>query len=624
MNPVTHIGQVETRKLDGFLAHYSFLNNPFENGWSSFVVTYADKPWLSQYEAGVLHTLGAVPERTVQSYLQETARRIPTKPALVTSVRLPMVGHQKHVISYRELDEASDAFASALIGIGVQKGQHVALLMPNISAFVIAYYGILKAGAVVVTVNPSYPAPKIQYQVNDSDAVVLITITALYNTFKSVQAATRVKHVIVSNVKEFLAPLARAAFSATQEEKGGHALREVQAGDYWFQELLRQHKGRHSDIVVTPDDIAFLQYTGGTTGVPKGAMATHRMLAFSTDQVGEWTDVDYTKYGKQYKRENFTSVVALPMFHIFGLIVVLNQSVLCGWQSLMVPDARDTNTLIDLIASYKPEVVCAVPLLWHSLVNHERVKKGELKFNHMVLAISAASPLHRTTWEAATAAGVPNLVDAYGLSEVPIGNHANLITGTIRANSVGLALPDTDFRIVDVETGEHLMPVGEVGEVILNSPNVMLGYYKQPEESSKALRMFEDKRWMYTGDMGYMDEDGFLYLVDRKKDMAIIGGFNVYPAAIESVLKQHPAIEDVGVWYGPHPKVIGEEALQSWIVLKEGQTVKTADLVAFCKPLLAAYEVPRRYEFVEALPYNDAGKLVRRELPALKGLLPSE
>lgn len=588
------------------------------------MVTYADKPWLKHYEPGVPHTLGGVPERTVHSYLQETAHRIPNKAALVTSVRLPMVGHQKHTINYRELDEQSDAFASALIGMGIVKGQHVAILMPNIAAFVIAYYGILKAGCVVATINPSYPAPKIQYQANDSDAVVLVTITALYNLFKSVQADTKVRHVIVSNVKEFLSPLARAAFSATQEEKGGHALKEIAEGDFWFQDLLRQHKGQQSQVIVTPDDIAFLQYTGGTTGTPKGAMATHRMLAFSTDQIGAWTNVDYTKYGKQYKRENFTSLIALPMFHIFGLIVVVNQSILCGWQMLLVPDARDTNTLVDLIATYKPEVVCAVPLLWYSLANHERVKKGDVKFNHMVVGISAASPLPRSTWEAATAAGVPNLVDAYGLSEVPIGNHANPIAGPIRADSVGMAMPDTDFRIVDVETGNRLMPVGERGEVIVDAPNVMLGYYGQPEESALVLREFEGRRWMYTGDVGYMDEEGFLYLVDRKKDMAIIGGFNVYPALVEKVLRDHPAVLDAGVWFVPHPKVMGEEALQAWIVVKDGQTVKTADLVAFCKPLLAAYEVPRKYVFVDSLPHNAAGKMVRRELSALKGQTATE
>jgi long-chain acyl-CoA synthetase len=585
------------------------------------VVTYADKPWLKHYDEGVPHTLGGAPDRPLFSYLQDTAKKMPNRPALVTSVRLPMVGHQKHVVTYRELDELSDTFASALVGIGLQKGQKVCLLMPNISAFIIAYYGILKAGGVVAAVNPSYPTSKIQYQVSDCEAVMLVTITALYDTFKGIQAQTNVKTVIATNIKEYLAPLARAAFSATQEEKGGHALKDVEDGDYWFQDLLKQYKGQKPNVDVQPDDLAFLQYTGGTTGLPKGAMATHRMLSFSTEQIAAWTNVRYEQvYDKHTKREEFTSVVALPMFHVFGLVVVLNQSIVCGWQILLVPDARDTNNLVDLLATYKPEVLCAVPLLWQSLVTHPRFKSGEVNFSFVRIGISAASPLHPQVHADVTRAGVKNLVDAYGLSEVPIGNHANTILKPAVVPSVGLPLPDVEVRVVDLETGTQVLPVGEVGEIILNTPNVMLGYYNKPEESALVLRELEGKTWLYTGDVGKMDEEGYFYLVDRKKDMAIIGGFNVYPSVVERVLKLHPAVADAGVWHVPHPKAVGEEALQGWIVLKAGQSAKSGDLVSFCRPYLAAYEIPRKYVFVDALPYSDAGKLLRRSLPALTGL----
>ncbi len=585
------------------------------------MVTYADKVWLKHYEEGVPATLGGAPERTVHSYLQETASKRPNRGALVTSVRLPMVGHQKHVITYKELDDLSDAFGASLVTLGLQKGQTVCLLMPNISAFIIAYYGILKAGGVVAAVNPSYPPSKIQYQVSDCDAVILVTITALYEAFKGIQAQTNAKTVIATNIKEYLAPLARAAFSATQEEKGGHALKEVHEGDHWFQDLLKQSKGKKPDVVVSPDDVAFLQYTGGTTGLPKGAVATHRMLAFSTEQIAAWTNVKYEQeYKKSTKREDFNALVALPMFHVFGLIVVLNQSVVCGWQMLLVPDARDTSNLVDLIGTYKPEVLCAVPLLWHSLVSQPRFKSGEQNFDFVRIGISAASPLHASIYEEVTKHGVKNLVDAYGLSEVPIGNHANPILRGARSDCIGMPLPDVEVRIVDVETGTKLMPVGEAGEIILITPNVMLGYYNKPEESALVLREFEGKTWLYTGDIGRMDEEGTFYLVDRKKDMAIIGGFNVYPANVERVLKMHPAVADVGVWYVPHPKVVGEDTVQGWIVLKVGKSVKSGDLVNFCRPYLAAYEIPRKYIFIDKLPYNDAGKLVRRELINIIGL----
>ncbi len=583
------------------------------------MVTYADKPWLKHYDEGVPYSLGGTPERTVHSYLQETAKRRPRRAALVTSVRLPMLGHQKHVITYGELDRLSDAFACALVDWGLQKGQTVCLLMPNISAFVIAYYGILKAGGVVAAVNPAYPPSKIQYQVNDCDAVMVITITALYQTFKDVQSGTKVRAVVATNIKEYLAPLARAAFTATQEKKGGHALDALQEGDLWFQDMLKRFRGKKPDVEVLPDDIAFLQYTGGTTGLPKGAMATHRMLAFSTEQVAAWTDVQYAQvYKDRTDRSKFTSLVALPMFHVFGLVIVLNQSIVCGWEIVLVPDARDTNTLVDILDVYKPEVLCAVPLLWYSLVNHPRFKSGEMNFSWVRIGISAASPLHQTVWQSVLDAGMRNLVDAYGMSEVPIGNHANTILKPAKMNSIGVPMPDVEVRVVDLETGTRVLPVGETGEIILHTPNVMLGYYNKPEESAEVLRYLEGKRWMYTGDVGYMDEEGYFYLVDRKKDMAIIGGFNVYPAVIERVLKTHPAIADAGVWRVPHPKVVGEEAVQGWIVLKEGESVKTADLVNYCKPYLAAYEIPRKYVIVDKLPYSEAGKLLRRELPKLK------
>lgn len=586
------------------------------------MVTYADKPWLKHYNAGVPHSLGEYPKTTVQHFLQESAKKYPNKPCLLTSVRLPVVGHQKHIITYSELDKLSDALAAALVTMGLEKGQHVAIIMPNISAFIISYYAILKAGGVVVACNPAYPAAKLQYQLDNSDAVFALTITALYGTIKEVQAQTKVKSVIVTNVKEWFAPLARTAFATTMERKGGHYLDKVEEGDHWFQDLLKQYRNQKPNVEVLPSDVAFLQYTGGTTGnYTKGAMATHEMLSFSSQQVEKWTAVEYPEalYGKTKKREDFKSLLALPLFHVFGLVVLVSQSIACGWELILVADPRDMGNVVDLVDVYKPEVFLGVPLFFHGFVSHPRVKSGEVNLKHVRIAISSAAPLHASIHNDVSAIGTPNLAEAYGLSELPTGNHANPIVGKNRMNSVGVPLPDVDMRIVDAETGEKLMPVGETGEVILHAPNIMLGYYKMPEESANVLRQFEGQTWLYTGDLGYMDEDGFLYLVGRKKEMALIGGFNVYPNMVERVLKNHPAIRDVGVWHVPHPKVAGEEALQAWVVLKEGESAKSGDLVNFCRPYLAAYEIPRRFIFVDRLPYNEAGKLIRRDLLALAG-----
>ncbi|MCS6836850.1 MAG: AMP-binding protein [Anaerolineae bacterium] len=584
------------------------------------MLKHAERPWLKHYNPGVPDSLGDYPRTTIQYFLQQTAQKYPNKPCLLTSVRLPVVGHQRHVVTYGELDKLSDALACALIGLGLQKGQHVAIIMPNISAFVISYFAVLKAGGVVVACNPSYPAAKLRYQLDNSDSVMALTITALYNTLKEIQAQTRVKKVVVTNIKEYLAPLARTAFSTTQEKKGGHYLEKLEEGDHWFQDLLKQYRGQKPSVDVYPSDLAILQYTGGTTGVSKGVMVTHEMMSFSTQQVDRWTDLDYSAdiYGKSIKREDFTALVVLPLFHIFGLVVLISQSIRCAWQILLVADPRDMNNVVDLVDVYKPEVFLGVPLFFHGFANHPRVKSGEVTLKHCRILLSSAAPLHPDVHADVTAAGGINLAEAYGLSELPAGNHSNPIIGKNRLTSVGVPMPDVEYRIVDVETGQRELPIGEVGEVILRAPNMMPGYYKMPEETAQVLREFEGRTWLYTGDLGYADEDGFLYLRGRKKDMALIGGFNVYPVMVEAALRQHPAIADVGVWSVPHPKVPGEEALQAWVVLKPGEQVKSGDLVNFCRPLLAAYEIPRRFVFVDALPYSEAGKLLRRELPNLQ------
>lgn len=574
-------------------------------------ITYKDKPWLKHYDPGVPHTLAPYPERTMQDILRKTAAEDPDRPALITSIRLPLIGHQKHIMTYGELDRHSDEMAAALVALGVRKGDRVAIIMPNSTQFVIAFYAILKVGAVTAAMNPAYPAPKLQYHLNYSGARFAFTYTAMYNTLKQVQPQTKLESIIATNLKEYMAPAARIAFGQTMERKEGHFLKNVEEGDHWFQDLLRQHANQKPEIEVFPDDLAIMQFTGGTTGVPKGALATHRTLSNSTHAMDAWTSVEFPDAPP---RGDFHIVAALPMFHIFGMVVMLSQAMACGWKMLIVIDARDTNALVDLIHHYKPEVMLGVPLLFHAIANHPKVLSGDISFSSFAIAISAASALHPNIKQAVEKAGCRRLAQGYGLSEVPCGNHCNPFTTLDKGETVGIALPDVDGRIVDLETGTREMPVGAIGEIILHTPFLMVGYHNMPEETANALREFDGKLFMYTGDIGKMDEDGYFTIVDRKKDMALIGGFNVYPGQVEKALKDHPAVEDAGVWYIPHPKVIGEEALKAWVVLKHGYSIKTSDLVTHCKQLLAAYEVPRTYAFVDKLPYSAAGKLLRREL----------
>ena len=575
---------------------------------------YAARPWLKTYPPGMPHSLEPYPEMTLLDFLRSTARQFPDRPALTTSVRLPFVGHRRHSLTFSQLDRASDALAAALVDKGLQKGQNVTLLMPNVTAYVIAYYAVQKAGGVSAALNPTYPALKLQHLIDYADSEFALTITSLYGTLKSIQSQTKLKHIIVTNVKEYLSPLASLAFTYTQEKAGGHRLKTLEAGDYWMQDLLKRYRGKKADIVVTPDDLAFMQYTGGITGVYKGAMATHRALANSTLMSETVTHVDWPAEWNVPPHDEFRIVAALPMFHVFGLIVLLSQAIASGWEALMVADARDTDGLVDLIDTYQPHILLAVPALYSALCHHPRVTSGEVSYGSFVYALSAASPMSHDLPALWQQAGGRNLVQGYGLSEVPTGNHAIAPTADNRIGSVGPPLVDVDCRIVDVETGEIEYGPHQDGEVILNTHNMMECYYRMPDETDMVMRQHDGKTFVYTGDIGHVDDDGYLYLTGRKKEMAIIGGFNVYPVNVEDALKLHPEVADAGVWYSEHPRIPGMEQLNCFIVRTPGSKVDKAELIAHGKLHLAPYEVPRNYKFVDSLPYDEHGKLQRRSL----------
>jgi long-chain acyl-CoA synthetase len=280
-----------------------------------------------------------------------------------------------------------------------------------------------------------------------------------------------------------------------------------------------------------------------------------------------------------------------------------------------VPNPRDIDTLVSMIDHYRPEYFAGVPTLYNAIINHPDVQSGKVSLDSIVISQSGAAPMHQSLKEGFEAAGGRRLFEGYGMSEIPCGNHSGPLVGENRPDSVGIPLPDVECSIISLDDGVTEMPVGEVGEIVIHAPHMMQGYHKLPGETDRVLRKREDGRlWVYTGDIGRMDEDGFFYLVDRKKDMVLVGGFNVYPTQIEKVLQTHPAVAEVGVAGIPHPKKIGEEALKAWVVLAPGQSVTGDALVAHCQDHLAGYEIPRRYEFIEALPKSAVGKTLRREL----------
>ena len=571
------------------------------------MVTYAERPWIKSYDVG-LPTSVEIPEVALHQFLKDTRVRIPHNTALITPVNLPLVGRISRSITYEELDRASDALAAALVDLGLKKSDRVAIVMPNSVAFVISFYGILKAGGVVAATNPTYPAERMAHQINDCDAEFVIAMTLFYDLVKEIQPRTKVKSVIVANIKEYLPPLAKFLFSIAKEKKEGHFLQDVQAGDHWFQDLLSKYDGRQANVPVQPDDLAIFQYTGGTTGVAKAAMSKHRALVANMLQTEGFLDL----FDRPVEDEIFLG--AIPFFHVYGLVVVVSTSVYRGCKVVLVPNPRDIDDVLGNIETFRTTLFPGVPALYNAINNHPKVQSGEIDLSSLHLCLSGSAPLPEATKTEFERLSGGSVREGFGMSEAPTATHVNPIYKENRAGSIGLPLPEMDMRIVSLEDGETDVPVGDVGELLMAGPNVMAGYHGMLEETQNALRERDGKRWLYTGDIARMDEDGYFYIVDRKKDMALIGGYNVYPTAVENAIASHASVLEVGVAAIPHPEREGQEALKAWIVLKPGAALQADAVIEFLGDKLAPYEIPRRIAFIDELPKTAVGKTLRREL----------
>lgn len=577
------------------------------------MTTYADRPWTKYYDPHVPKSLLPYPEQAMHDFLRRSAQRHPYLPVLLTTAKLPLLGRQTAHITYAELDALSDALAAGLVAHGLQKGDRVAVVMPNCTAFAISYFGILKAGGVVAATNPTYPPIKMQYQIDDCDARIVIALSLFYPMLKDIQAGTKVRTIIVSSIKEYMHPAARLLFSLAREKKDGHAVEHLDPNDVWFQSVLKAHSGQKPHVTVTPDDLALFQYTGGTTGVSKGAMSTHRALVANTMQLQAWTGISTGTIGGM-KPTDALYLGALPMFHSFGLVALLTQAVASGGRIILIPNPRDIDEVVDVIDHYEPNLFLGVPAMFNGVNNHPRVVSGEVSLRCFRFNYSGAAALPPATKRTFEARAQSVISEGFGMSELPVATHSNPIYGINKIGSIGLPLPDTDCRIVSLDDGETDVPVGVPGEMIIHAINMMVGYHKLPTETANTLRELDGRRWLFTGDIAYMDEDGYFHIVDRKKDMALIGGFNVYPNAIEKVIKEHPAVLEVGVAAVPHPEKVGQETLKAWIVLHPGAQVSEADIITHCDQHLAPYEVPRRISFIHELPKTAIGKTLRREL----------
>ncbi len=575
------------------------------------MVTYQDKPWLKHYDSGVPHSLAPYPRHPLHQYLTDASAADYGAMAVITAAHLPLVGHVTSHMSYGTLNDLTDALAVALVDLGLKKGDRVALILPNCAQFVLAFYATLKAGGVVVAVNPTFPPAKMAEQLIDSGATFAITLTLFYENLKKIQAQTKVQQIIATGIKEYLPPSARVLFTLAKEKKEGHRITK-RPEDHWLQDLLTRYAGRRPSVDVQGDDIAIFQYTGGTTGIPKAAMSTHSALVANTVQCREWL-------ARKGVQESF--LAAIPLFHVFGMVAVMSFAVSLGAAMIMVPNARDITDVVQKIDRYRPTLFMGVPALYNAINRHPGIIAGKYDLSSIYACISGSAPLPPATkrrFEELTG-GV--LLEGFGMSEAPTASHVNPVRGENRTGSIGLPLPDMEMRIVDLDEGVADVPVGEVGELIMHGPQLMRGYYEMPTETANALRPDADgKLWLYTGDIARMDEDGYFYIVDRKKDMALIGGFNVYPRLVEDVLMEHPAVQEVGVAAIPHPdpEKVGQEALKAWVVVKKGQTLTDKELITFASEKLARYEIPTRFAFVDELPRTTVGKILRRELARME------
>ncbi len=567
------------------------------------MVSYAEKPWIRQYDKGVPASLAPYPEVPLFSLLDEAVKKRPNNIACITSLHLPLFGRRHASITYRELGDLSDRLAGALADLGIQKGDRVAIDFVNSTQFVIAFFGILKAGGVVVALNPTFPPAKKAEQLNDSGAKALIGMSLFYEGLGTVRDQTPVKHVIVSNIKDFFPGIGKFLFTVAREKKDGHRVEALRPGDMWLLDVLQKYSpDQRPKVDINPkEDTAIFQYTGGTTGIPKAARGPHYALVANATQMKVWM-------GTSGEDERF--LAAIPMFHVFGMVAVMAFAVSTCSPMIMVPNARDIDDVLGNIDAFKPTIFMGVPALYNAINYHPDVVAGKYDLGSIRACISGSAPLAPETkrrFEELTGAKV---AEGFGMSEAPTATHCNPMKGVNKAGSIGLPFPDVECRIVSLDDGVTDMPVGEVGELVIRGPVMMTGYHNMPTETANAIR----DGWLYTGDIARMDEEGYFYIVDRKKDMVLIGGFNVYPNNVEKVLKEHEAVAEVGVAGIPHPEKEGQEALKAWVVLAPGKQVTAEELIAYCEARLASYEVPRRIEFIDALPKTTVGKILRREL----------
>jgi len=549
-----------------------------------------DKPWLKSYPPGVPAEIDVHEFESVKDILERSCQRF---------ANLPAYSNLGVTITYAELDRLTQHFAAFLQSLpGLRKGERVALMMPNLLQYPVALFGVLRAGMVVVNVNPLYTARELEYQLKDSGARSVVVVENFARTLQQVVDKTEVEHVVTTQIGD-MCPIPQrwvVNFMVKYVKKMVPEWRIDGAID--FSVALRRGVGaRLEDVPLTHDDVAFLQYTGGTTGVPKGAQLTHGNIIANLQQASTWIASTLKEGGE-------TIIAALPLYHIFCLTANLLTFMKYGGHNVLITNPRDLPAFVKELEKWRFTAITGVNTLFNALMNTPGFDK--LDFSALKLALGGGAAVQRAVaerWKQIT--GRP-LIEAYGLTETSPAACINPLTLEQFNGSIGLPIPSTDVTIRDDDDQE--VPQGQVGEICVRGPQVMKGYWNMPDETAKTLT---PDGWLKTGDMGYMDENGFVFITDRKKDMILVSGFNVYPNEIEGVLAMHPGITESAA-VGVHDDKSGEAV--KVVVVRKDPNLTSEQVIAFCRERLAAYKVPKHVEFRTELKKSPIGKVLRREL----------
>lgn len=544
---------------------------------------YAAKPWLKHYDQGVPEHID-YPKINLYQILDNSANEFGSHSA---------IWFMKRKISYKEFKDIADRLATALRDLGVKKGDTVAIMIPNFPQFLFSFYGILKAGGTVTACSVLLTEPELAFQLNDSGAETIIAWDAQLEKINNIKDRTRLKNIIITSVMDFIP-------NAPRDPP------EI-AGTMQFLNLINRTKPNPPQFEIDPKKtIAVLQYTGGTSGLPKGAMLTHHNLLSNCIAV-------YTLVSSQMEKGKDTGLTNLPLFHIYGMTVCMNVWIYTASRIALNPDARDQKSLFEIVRETKPAMFPGVPTMYMKLLERDDLEDyakdlRSIRFCNTGAAAMPPEVLHE--FEKRTGCVV---IEGYGLTECSPVTHSNPIRGLRKIGSIGVPLPDTEVRIVDTDDYTKIMPIGEQGEIMIRGPQVMMGYWNKPEATDSQIK----NGWLLTGDIGRMDEDGYFFIMDRKKDMIDVSGFKVYPREVEDVLFEHEAIENAAVIGIPDPKIKGSELVKAYVVLKEG--FKPSDELVngireFCRKSVSPYKVPKFIEFRKELPETLVGKVLRRDL----------